>query len=87
MTSFMVSEMGLEPTQISPYAPETYVSTIPPLRRINFYSIFTVHDTSKVVDVLRTLSQNVTFSHFLFGRVPLRRINFLFNFFEEFISN
>ncbi len=47
MTSFMVSEMGLEPTQISPYAPETYVSTIP----------------------------------------PLRRVNFLFNFFEEFISN
>ena len=31
---FMVSEMGLEPTQISPYAPETYVSTIPPLRHI-----------------------------------------------------
>ena len=24
---------GLEPAQISPYAPETYVSTIPPLRR------------------------------------------------------
>ena len=23
---------GLEPAQISPYAPETYVSTIPPLR-------------------------------------------------------
>lgn len=55
MTSFMVSEMGLEPTQISPYAPETYVSTIPPLRRVNFYLIFTVH--------------------------------FLFDFFEEFISN
>ena len=30
----MVSEMGLEPTQISPYAPETYVSTIPPLRLV-----------------------------------------------------
>ena len=29
-----MSEMGLEPTQISPYAPETYVSTIPPLRHI-----------------------------------------------------
>ena len=30
-----MSEMGLEPTQISPYAPETYVSTIPPLRHFN----------------------------------------------------
>ena len=37
---FYLSEMGLEPTQISPYAPETYVSTIPPLRlnlTINYF--------------------------------------------------
>lgn len=40
MTSFMVSEMGLEPTQISPYAPETYVSTIPPLRQVYFFIQF-----------------------------------------------
>ena len=37
---FLMSEMGLEPTQISPYAPETYVSTIPPLRQTIQFSIF-----------------------------------------------
>ena len=31
---------GLEPAQISPYAPETYVSTIPPLRHRFYYTIF-----------------------------------------------
>ena len=31
--------MGLEPTQISPYAPETYVSTIPPLRLILIFNV------------------------------------------------
>lgn len=35
----MVSEMGLEPTRIAPYAPETHVSTIPPLRHFNKFII------------------------------------------------
>ena len=35
-----MSEKGLEPSQISPYAPETYVSTISPLRHTDLYSIF-----------------------------------------------
>ncbi len=51
-----MSEMGLEPTQITPYAPETYVSTIPPLRHIDFYQIFTVPVGLLVVDVV--LSNN-----------------------------
>ncbi len=41
-----MSEMGLEPTQISPYAPETYVSTIPPLRQ-NLYLNFTTEIKNK----------------------------------------
>ena len=38
-----MSEMGLEPTQISPYAPETYVSTIPPLRHEIVFIILLYH--------------------------------------------
>lgn len=43
------------------------------------YSFYTIHDTSKVVDALCALSQNVTFSHLLFGRVPLRHNYILIN--------
>ena len=42
----MVSEKGLEPSQISPYAPETYVSTISPLR--HGYRV-KKNDVSKIV--------------------------------------
>ena len=76
-----MSEKGLEPSKISPYAPETYVSTsstTPTNRSIIQFSLRL--SGSNVVEVLRTLSENVTLSHLFFGRVPLRQISPLFNF-------
>ncbi len=78
-------EGGLEPPRIAPYAPETHVSTIPPLRHL-FYTIkfsillyFMMHSVVEVVSST-TLSSNVTFSHLLVGRVPLRHLFLLSNF-------
>ena len=79
-----MSEKGLEPSKISPYAPETYVSTsstTPTNRSIIQFSLRL--SGSNVVEVLRTLSENVTLSHLFFGRVPLRQISSLFNFHDD----
>ena len=66
-----MSTGGLEPPQLSPHAPQACVSTIPPHRHKLLVNIANV-ERLLVVEVLRTLSQNVTFSHLLFGRVPHR---------------
>ena len=76
-----MSEKGLEPSRITPYAPETYVSTnfTTPTKQLlfNFHNLcwFAV-----VKSALALLSQNVTFSHLLFGRVPTPTKQLLFNF-------
>ena len=57
-----MSTGGLEPPQLSPHAPQACVSTIPPHRHKLFVNIANV-ERLLVVEVLRTLSQNVTFSH------------------------
>ena len=73
-----MSEKGLEPSRITPYAPETYVSTnfTTPTKQLlfNFHNLcwFAV-----VKSALALLSQNVTFSHLLLGRVPHRRKCFI----------
>ena len=57
---FMVSMAGLEPARISPHAPQTCTSTIPPHRHLFCYSVVIFYQ-SFVADVLnfqfRTLSQ------------------------------
>lgn len=58
----LMSTGGLEPPQLSPHAPQACVSTIPPHRRKLLVNIVNV-ERLLVVEVLRTLSQNVTFSH------------------------
>lgn len=79
-----MSEKGLEPSRITPYAPETYVSTnfTTPTKQLlfNFHNLcwFAV-----VKSALALLSQNVTFSHLLFGRVPTPTN--LFYFLEKLI--
>ena len=77
-----MSEMGLEPTQISPYAPETYVSTIPPLRldlTIN-YSIVKISSVFVADVVLANNPLEKRYSIVFLGRVPLR-LNLTINYF------
>ena len=50
---------GLEPAQISPYAPETYVSTIPPLR--HRYNITTLLLNFQEVQYFGILSHSMFF--------------------------
>ena len=72
---FMVSKTGLEPVQISPHAPQTCASTIPPLRHKWNYSIFKVFYFIFVAEQSLSLlpsPSKATFSCFLVGRVPLR---------------
>ena len=62
-----MSEKGLEPSKISPYAPETYVSTsstTPTNRSIIQFSLRL--SGYNVVEVFHTLSENVTLSHLFF---------------------
>ena len=87
---FYLSEMGLEPTQISPYAPETYVSTIPPLRHFVCKNFLLSCQVSAMLYVLSggvtsraTLSENDTQS-FSCGRVPLR--HFACKFFDNLLN-
>ncbi len=81
-----MSKKGLEPSWIAPYAPETYVSTIPPLRHFVCKNFLLSCQISAMLYVLSggvtsgvTLSENDTQS-FSCGRVPLRHFvckNFL----------
>lgn len=67
-------EGGLEPPRIAPYAPETHVSTIPPLRHSTIKFLFFYYYTSVAEATSRVaLSKNDTQSFFC-GRVPLRHI-------------
>ena len=70
-----MSKTGLEPVQISPHAPQTCASTIPPLRHKWNYSIFKVIYFIFVAEQSLSLlpsPSKATFSCFLVGRVPLR---------------
>ena len=42
-----MSEMGLEPTQISPHAPQACASTVPPLRHIRELKSILVSDKER----------------------------------------
>lgn len=86
----MVSKKGLEPSWIAPYAPETYVSTIPPLRHFVCKNFLLSCQVSAMLYVLSggvtsraTLSENDTQS-FSCGRVPLR--HFVCKFFDNLLN-
>ena len=67
---------GLEPAQISPYAPETYVSTIPPLRHSKNITIFLLNYQRNYAlsggSFLKGNPLLERYSIVLVGRVPLR---------------
>ncbi len=75
---------GLEPPRITPHAPQTCTSTIPPhrLKTNILFSIFYIYSVDATdVESSSTLSENDTQS-FSCGRVPHRpKINILFSIF------
>ena len=58
ITFFIMPKGGLEPPRIAPYAPETHVSTIPPLRQIVLFSFQNLYSLRGGVDFKSTLSVN-----------------------------
>ena len=77
-------EGGLEPPRISPYAPETHVSTIPPLRHLFYIFIIIIlkifvnnmHSVAEVDSSVNPLAKR--YSIVLLGRVPLRHLFYIF---------